>query len=211
MNSFRPPLRKRTAENDENSAVDDSLCSEGNTSIQDSQEILSCGFLPPKQRKRTPFQPPLRDLASPGQNYINRILHEGEENAIKERTPSNTLISSFQLAPLNSINQDDNDDHTTVKSIPRKHHYYYHIGSRRIEQPRTSLSHKKPAMTAGNKQTVSTSHHAADENESRFKIFEFQLSQDVKKANKTSCKPRKNENTVGQVVAMHNFEHVYCC
>ena len=183
MSSFRPPLRiKRKVENDENSLTDELCCSEGHASTQNSQEVLSCGFLPPKQRKRAPFQPPLRDLVSPGQGYINRILHE-EESRHKEDVSSSCLASNFELAPLshNNSNQSISDDSNMLKNVmPKKHHYYYHVGNRKIEQPGKTTDHKK--ATTVNMPTASTI--CIDGNdESRYKIFEFQLSQATKKDN----------------------------
>ena len=174
MSSFRPPLLKRTVENSENSQTDELCCSELHASAQNSQEVLSCGFLPPKQPKRTPFQPPLRELVSPvtpGQNYIDRILHEGENNT----------ASSFELAPFCHSNnvQDNNDDSVAMKNVtaPKKHHYYFHIGSKKVEQPI-----KKPLVVVTNKPTTTTI--CTDENQSRFKIFEFQVSQATEKDEK---------------------------
>ena len=179
MSSFRPPLRKRTVENSENSLTNELCCSEQHASAQNSQEVLSCGFLPPKQPKRTPFQPPLRDLVSPvtpGQNYIDRILHEGEN-----RNRNSPTALSFELAPLcynNSI-EDNNDDSTAMKNttVPKKHQYYFHIGNRKMEQPV-----KKPLAAVTNIPTTATV--CTEGNESRFKIFEFQVSQATEKDEK---------------------------
>ena len=203
MSSFCPPLRKRTVENDENSLTDELCCSEGHASTQNSQEMLSCGFLPPKQRRRTLFQPPLRDLVSPGQGYINRILHE-EESRLKEGVTSSCLASNFELAPLsrNNSNQSISNDSTILKNVmPKKHHYYYHIGNRKIEQPVKASDHKR--ATTANMPTASAI--CIDENESRFKIFEFQLSQATEKDDKPKCEPSK---PFVQVIRI--FVHVQC-
>lgn len=197
MSSFRPPLRKRTVEN---SLTDELCCSEDHVSTQNSQEVLSCGFLPPKQLKRTPFRPPLRDLVSPGQSYITCILHEEEEE--RRGITSSGLTSNFELAPLSKSNNQDinNEGNTTLKSVPKKHHYYYHIGNRKIEQPAVkTVLHNRPVEATGNKPTT----FSAEQNESRFKIFEFQLSQATEKSKPTSeisseiTKP--NEKSLAQV------------
>lgn len=205
MSSFCPPLRKRpTAEhsteydkgNGENLIADefegDLRSSEGQASeqasTQNSQEVLSCGFLPPKQRKRTPFRPPLRDV-SPAQSYISRILSEDGVEDIGV-TPSG-LTSSFQLAPLNNVDNKENEE-CTLLSEPKKHRYYYHIGNRRIEQPVKSLAQKRPAEVTTSTSKLSASTLFVDKNESRLKIFEFQLSQTAKNdkpACETSFKP----------------------
>lgn len=197
MSVFRPPLRKRTVENDENFLADESCCSESHASTQNSQELLSCGFLPPKQRKRTPFRPPLRDLASPGQGYINRILHE--EEAREEGTG---MTSKFELAPLNDSNQlqkdINNDDCDTLTSVSRKHiNYHYYVGNRKIEHLliRTT-GDKNSSTTIGSKPAASTFRN--DTNESRFKVFEFQPSQDVGEA-KAKSETLKNEKSLAQV------------
>lgn len=196
MTSFCPPLRKRLSvekdeENDENLTTDElegSLqFSEGQASAQNSQEVLSCGFLPPKQRKRTPFRPPLRDLVSPGQSYISRILHE-DNNEHGRVTPSG-LTSSFQLAPLDNVDSKDNEE-CTMFNAPKKHRYYYHIGNKRIEQPVKTIAQKKPAETTNTSSKRSTSALNMDKNESRLKIFEFQLSQ-ATKSDKPSCETSK--------------------
>ena len=198
--SFRPPfeppfIRKRTAENEENSLTDDIelvCCSEGHASTQNSQEVLSCGFLPAKQRKRTSFQPPLRDLVSPGQGYINRILHE-EESRPKEGTTPSCLASNFELAPLSHSNQIISNDSTTVKNV-KKHHYYYHVGNRKIEQPVKAIDHKKATI-------ATASAISMDENDkSRFRIFEFQLSQATEKDDKPKCEGSKPLKPLVQVI-----------
>lgn len=193
---FEPPLRKRTAENDENSLTDELCCSEGHASTQNSQEVLSCGFLPAKQRKRAPFQPPLRDLVSPGQGYINHILHE-EESRPKEGMTSSSLTLNFELAPLNHTNQIISDDSTVTKVIvPKKHHYYYHVGNRKIEELVKAIDHKK--ATATNIPTASAI--SMDENnKSRFRIFEFQLSQATEKDDKPKCEASKPVKPLVQV------------
>lgn len=205
MSSFCPPLRKRpTTEhstehdkgNGENLIADefegDLRSSEGQASeqasTQNSQEVLSCGFLPPKQRKRTPFRPPLRDV-SPAQSYISRIL---SEDGVEDRgvTPSG-LTSSFQLAPLNNVDNKENEE-CTLLNEPKKHRYYYHIGNRRIEQPVKNLAQKRPAEVTTSTSKLSASTLCVDKNESRLKIFEFQLSQAArndKPACETSFKP----------------------
>lgn len=207
MSSFRPPLRKRAAVKRDDNSTDELGCSESHASAQSSQEVLSCGFLPPKQPKRTPFRPPLRDLVSPGVEYINRILHEpdeeeeedgekdeedgreyeeyeeGEENGVSERVTSSGL--NFELAPLHNINnQDDKDAHTLKSATLKRRHYYYHVGNRKIEQLVKSVEHRNSAMNTGCEPTASAS--CTDE---RFKIFEFQPSQDVKndKPNQEKC------------------------
>lgn len=195
MCSFRPPLRKRTVENDESVLTDELCCSEEHGSEQNSQEVLSCGFLPPKQRKASTFRPPLRDLVSPAQNYINRILHEEQVdvNGIKEGMTWSSVAASFELAPLNNArNQENINDHPTLNTAAKKHQYYYHIGKRKIEQP---VVHKKPIEATGKKPTVPAI--SSDNNESRFKVFEFQLSQVTEK--KTKCEATKREKSLSQV------------
>ena len=193
MSSFCPPLRKsqNDEENDENLITEELegelQFSEGQASAQNSQEVLSCGFLPPKQHKRTPFRPPLRDFVSPGQSYISRILHEDDKEH-GGTTPSG-LTTNFQLASLENVDSKENEE-CTLLNEPKKHRYYYHIGNRRIEQPVKTIAQKKPAEMTTTSSKPSTSTLSVDKNESRLKIFEFQLSQ-ATKSDKPTCQTSK--------------------
>ena len=202
MCSFRPPLRKRNAENDENSNEYDDLCCSEDASTRDSQEVLSCGFLPPKQRKRAAFQPPLRDLVSPGQSYINQILHE-DKNGVH----SSGTVSRFELAPLSEATDqhDNSDSSTTSRYIPKKHHYFYHVGNKKIEQPVKPVSNKGPVEGTSK---INASASCMDKNEPRFKIFEFQLSQVTEKEERPCEKPKK-EKPLTQVYSVDKFNCKY--
>ena len=131
---------------------------------------------------------------SPGQGYVNRILHE-EESRPKEGM---TSASNFELAPLSHNNQIISNDSTSVKSVmPKKHHYYYHVGNRKIEQPVKAIDHKK-VLTAN---IPTASAICMDENnESRFRIFEFQLSQATEKDDKPKCEASKPVKPFVQVI-----------
>ncbi|XP_065901961.1 uncharacterized protein [Dysidea avara] len=194
MSTFRPPLRKQ-AEN-----LFDSLEEGDQSSVvspRPSQEVLSCGFLPPRPQKKT-FQPPLREpIQSPGQEFINRILH-GEDDRFEEAHPLSP--QQFELAPYNPPNtshENNSDDPDTSKIIRRKQ-YNYHLGNRVRDKGVNKLAKFQTTVSTTGKKTLG-SNRQTDENVSKFKVFEFPLSQG--KDDKPKLETKRCESSLVQCVS----------
>jgi len=191
MSKFRPPLRKQ-ADN-----LLDSLEETDQSSIespQTSQEVLSCGFLPPRSQKKM-FQPPLLEsIQSPGQEIINRILRVESVNLDK---PLPVSTQKFELAPFNPPNtshEESSDNPDSSKSIRRKH-YNYQLGNKLQDNGVSKLAKYRTVQPT----TVSSN---KTENISKFKVFEFPLSQG-KDDDKPKPEVRRRGSSLVQVLAIH--------
>jgi len=190
MSRFRPPLRKKAD-------LVDSLQEDQNSSEspQASQEVLSCGFLPPRPQKKT-FQPPLREsILSPGQEFINHIL-QGEDDSSDEVRPGPP--QKFELAPYNPPNtsHENSSDIPDLSKIIRRKQYNYQLGNRVRDKGANKLAKFQTAVPVAGKKTLEGSRHMA-EDVSKFKVFEFPLSQD--KGGKIKLESRRRESSLVQV------------
>jgi len=174
MSTFRPPLRKQADNLFDSLDEEDQNIIEGS---QTSQEVLSCGFLPPRPQKKT-FQPPLREsVQSPGQEFINCILH-GEDDSLDEARP--LPPPKFELAPYNppNISHENSSDNPDSSKIIRRKQYNYQLGNRARDKGVSKLAKFQTAVPphVAGKKTLDSSRQMT-EDVCKFKVFEFPLSQ----------------------------------